>query len=415
MPRVLVVGAGVGGLTAALALHRSGLNVRVVEAASCVAPIGVGLNILPNAVRELAALGLLDKLAESAVATKQLAFYNRYGDLIWQEPRGLDAGYRWPQFSIHRGDLVRVLLDAVRARLGADAVITGARLASHTDGPNGPVVARLAHPDGRRTTLEADVLVGADGIHSTVRAALYPDEGPPPWNGLVMWRGTTWGQPFLTGSSMIVTGDDVRRVVLYPVRRDPASGRVLINWVAAAPSTTVPDAAPSPRKRVPVSAAMAEFGDWRFPWLDIGGVLAATKEVFEYPMLDRDPLSRWSVGRTTLLGDAAHPMYPAGSNGATQAVVDACALADALSQHSPATAALAEYERIRRPVTTEIQTSNRRMGPEVVITMAHQRAPNGFTDIDEVISPAELAGISARYASTGRFDIDTVNSKGCAS
>ncbi|GLW06926.1 flavin-dependent oxidoreductase [Microtetraspora sp. NBRC 13810] len=410
MPRILIAGAGIGGLTTALSLHAHGIgNVRVVEAAPAIRTAGVGLNLLPNAVRELAALDLSETLAAQGVSARRLAFYNRHGQLIWQEPRGLAAGHRWPQLSVHRADLLATLAAAVRNRLGAAALRTGARLTGCAPTAGGRVRAELAHPAGPPTVTEADILIGADGIRSTVRAALYPGEGPPPGNGMVMWRGTTWGEPFLTGDTMIVTGDDVRRVVLYPIRRDPSSGRVQINWVAARPARS--PGRDDWNRGVPGSAVLAHFGDWRFDWLDIPAVLAAATEVYEYPMVDRDPLPRWTFGRMTLLGDAAHAMYPMGSNGATQAIVDAAVLARAVATHGDAAAALAAYENARRPPMTRLQASNRRMGPEIVISMAHRRAPDGFADVHDVIPAAELAAISARYAAAGGFDVDTVNNR----
>lgn len=404
--RVLIAGAGIGGLAAALSLHRAGVDeIVVLEAAERIEPIGVGLNILPNATRVLDELGVLDPLSTKAVRTSELCYYNCHGDLVWSEPRGVAAGYHWPQLSVHRGDLQRELLAAVRERLGAQTVMTGAAVIGVTVGERHSGV-DVAHADGTRTALTGDVVIGADGIDSAVRAALYPDEGAAQANGVVMWRGTSRVPPFLDGTTMIVSGDDTRRIVLYPIRRTD-SGDVMVNWVAAQPAPG--GVVPRPGRPGDLVRFHDTFDAWRFDWLDIPGIISAADELWEYPMLDRNPLPRWTFGRVTLLGDAAHAMYPMGSNGATQAIVDARALADALAGHDCVEDALRAYETARRPVTTQLQISNRHMGPESVITIAHQRAPHGFSDVGEVFTPQELAAISRQYARTGRFDIDSVN------
>ncbi|MCF6469669.1 flavin-dependent oxidoreductase [Nonomuraea sp. MG754425] len=374
--RIVIAGAGIGGLTAALSLHAAGFaDVTVHEAVRELRPLGVGINLLPHAVRELTELGLADRLAAIGVATAELAYFNRYGAPIWSEPRGLGAGYAWPQYSVHRGRLQMLLLETVLDRLGPDAVRTGSRIT----GPG-----------------TEDLLIGADGINSAVRAHLYPGEGPPPWNGLVLWRGTTYGEPFLTGRSMIMAGDGTRKFVAYPIE---TGGRTLINWIAERPlDGRAPERGDWNRPADPVEVA-GHFAGWRFDWLDVPGLIAGAASAYEYPMVDRDPLPRWTEGNRTLLGDAAHAMYPIGSNGASQAVIDARVLAWALARGD-----LAAYERLRRPATTALQRSNREMGPEVVLKLAHERAPGGFDDIEQVIPYAERAEIAASYKRTAGFD-----------
>ncbi|MEU8057719.1 flavin-dependent oxidoreductase [Microbispora bryophytorum] len=374
--RIVIAGAGIGGLTAALSLHAAGFeDVTVHEAASEIRPLGVGINILPHAVRELTELGLAGRLAEIGVATAELAYFNRYGTPIWSEPRGLGAGYAWPQYSVHRGTLQMLLLEAVVERLGPDAVRTGSRITSPGD---------------------EDLLIGADGIHSAVRAHLYPGEGPPPWNGLVLWRGVTFGEPFLTGRSMIMAGDGTQKFVAYPIE---TGERTLINWIAERPL----DGEAADRGDWNRPADLAEIGrhfaGWRFDWLDVPGIIAGAETAYEYPMVDRDPLPRWTFGDVTLLGDAAHAMYPIGSNGASQAIIDARVLAWALARGD-----LAAYEETRRPATTALQLSNREMGPEVVMKLAHERAPGGFDDVEQVIPHTERAEIAASYKRTAGFD-----------
>ncbi|WP_328791380.1 MULTISPECIES: FAD-dependent monooxygenase [unclassified Streptomyces] len=406
--RIVLVGAGIGGLATAMSLHAAGFeDVTVFEAAPRLGAQGFGLNILPNAVRELAELGLLDELRQHGLQARELLMCTPRGDLVWREDRGLSAGYGWPQISMSRARLVEVLAAEVRRRLGGGAIVTGARLVG-LDGARGAFV----HEDGARRTVEADVLVGADGIHSAVRAAFYPAEGPPRTNGMTLLRGTTWGSGFLSGASMTVLGDDRRRFVLYPMDRG-AGDRSLINWVAAVPEPTVGAGCPPPRESVSGMREflLREFGGWRPPDLDLVRVIRDTERIHRYPMIDRDPVPRWTFGRVTLLGDAAHAMYPAGSNGATQAIVDARVLAWHLASHSDAGDALRAYEDERLPQMTELQRINRSMGPERVLTLAHQRAPRGFERIGDVFGEEELAEISRSYAVTGRFDRDRVNSR----
>ncbi|MFI6509535.1 flavin-dependent oxidoreductase [Streptosporangium sp. NPDC050855] len=395
--RVVIAGGGIGGLATALSLHAAGFeDVVVHEAAERIRPLGVGINLLPHAVRELTELGLADRLAGTGVATAELAYFNRYGTPIWSEPRGIDAGYAWPQYSVHRGRLQMLLLEAVTERLGPRAVRTGSRVTfTGTGTPRAGTDEVPIGPD--------DLLVGADGIRSAVRAHLFPGEGPPPWNGLLLWRGTTYGEPFLTGRSMIMAGDGTQKFVAYPI----ATGeRTLINWIAERP---VDGAASGPadwnRPADPARIA-AHFADWRFDWLDVPGIITGAEAAYEYPMVDRDPLPYWTAGNVTLLGDAAHAMYPIGSNGASQAIVDARVLAHFLARGD-----LAAYEATRRPVTTALQLSNRRMGPEVVMKLAHDRAPDGFDDVESVIPFAERAEIAASYKRTAGFDPVSLNER----
>ncbi|MEN3537198.1 flavin-dependent oxidoreductase [Microbispora sp. ZYX-F-249] len=413
--KIVIAGAGIGGLTAALSLHAVGLtDVTLLEAATTIEPIGVGLNILPNAVRELDELGLGDRLLGVAMATGSLSYYNRFGQLIWNEPRGKAAGHRWPQLSIHRGRLQAVLLDAVLERLGPGAVVAGSRVTGFENRPDGTVEIEVAHQvSGAVSHVTADVLIGADGIHSGVRAAMYPGEGPPRWNRLIVWRGSTWAGPFLDGRTMVIAGDARRRAVVYPLTRpEGPSERVLMNWAVArrAGDDEFPDRADWNRPVDP-ERFLAGFDDLRFGWLDVPALIRSGQEALEYPMVDRDPLPAWTSGRATLLGDAAHAMHPMGSNGATQSIVDGRVLAAALAGHDDIGAALAAYENERRPRTTALQEASRRMGPEVVIDIADQRAPDGFDSIDAVIPPDELARISAGYAQLAGSDPEMVNAR----
>ncbi|MFJ3580866.1 FAD-dependent monooxygenase [Streptomyces sp. NPDC090127] len=412
---IVVAGGGIAGLTAALALQAAGFDrVTVVESVRESRPVGAGLNLMPPAVRELDALGLLPRLEAGALRTRELRYYHRSGGLISRQPRGLGAGYRWPQLSIHRAHLQAVLAEAVRERLGAAALVTGVRVTGVEPLPDGRPRIQLVHRDGAvrgRASLEPDVLVGADGIRSAVRASLNPGEGAPPWNGTLIWRGVSRMPARSVGGFMLIAGDDRQKAVVYPM--SPPSGpfrEVLVNWALARPAEAADERHLGDWNRpVPVDTFLHHYEGWEFAGVSVPEVLRAATTAHEYPMVDREPLARWTHGRTTLIGDAAHAMYPVGSNGASQSILDARALAHSLALHRDPTEALAAYEAARRPVTTELQRANRRFGPEVVINLAHQRAPQGFTDIHQVIPAAELADIAARYAATGAADPVQVN------
>ena len=414
--RVAIAGGGIGGLALALQCQARGIECVVFEAAEKIEPLGVGINLLPHSVRILAALGLLDELLATGIETAELAFFNRHGQAIWREPRGLAAGYDYPQVSIHRGELHMLLYREAVRHLGADRVLTGHSIKRFEIG--GAATPANAVLENRRTgeevaAVEADLIVAADGIHSTVRAAFFPDEGLPKYSGRVLWRGTCIAPPFLTGRSMMQAGHATQKAVVYPISRRvfEDTGNNLTNWIMelAVPGDTPPrqDWA----KQVDKSVFAAPFAGWKWDWLDVPSLIAGGGPAWEYPMCDRDPLPRWSHGRVTLLGDAAHPMYPIGSNGAAQAILDTESLASALVTENTVEGALARYEAERREATGNIILANRGNGPDQVMQLAEERAPGGFTDIHDVIPQAELEAISARYKQTAGFAKAQVNTR----
>jgi 2-polyprenyl-6-methoxyphenol hydroxylase-like FAD-dependent oxidoreductase len=411
-PNILVIGAGPAGLTAALHLHRRGFDVTVFESVPAIRPLGVGLNLLPHAVRELTILGLDEKLAAISIPTAELSYHNRFGQLIWREPRGLNAGYHWPQYSVHRGRLQMLLLEAAQERLGKDKVRTGLHLESFAQDAAGVTARFIDRAIGQPASeAQGDVLIGAEGIHSVVRRAFYPREGSPPFSGRMLWRAVTEARPFLTGRSMVMVGHADQKFVAYPICPDAAArGRSLINWVAEL--RVGGDQAPIPRdwnRHADKAQFAPAFKNWRFNWLDVLALIEGAETVYEFPMVDRDPVPRWSHGRVTLLGDAAHPMYPIGSNGASQGILDAAALADALANEPDPVAALKRYEAARLEPTARIVRTNRQHGPEVVMQIAEERAPGGFKDVNAVFAPNELEEIASRYKAIAGFDRDKLN------
>lgn len=347
---ILISGGGIGGLCAALALHARGHEVTLCEASAEPRPLGVGINVLPHAVEVLAELGLLEALRAMAVETSALVFANRHGQEIYRDARGLAGGYSHPQFSVHRGELQMLLWRTARERLGAARIHAGERIVAARE-QDGAAMAEIVHADGTRSERRAELLIGADGIHSALRRQFHPDEGPPRWNGMMMWRGTSWARPFLDGRTMVQAGHRRAKFVVYPIAPPRADGLQLINWICdrrlredGIGGGLVAPGREDWSKPGTLDDLLPTFGDWRFDWLDVPGLIRGATQLFEWPMVDRDPLPRWRQGSITLLGDAAHPMYPIGSNGATQAMLDARCLAQALERHEALDAALAAYE-----------------------------------------------------------------------
>ena len=416
--KALVAGGGIGGLVAALALHRAGFDVKVFEAAREVRALGVGINLQPSSVLVLKELGLQPALAVTGIETAELIYVNKFGQRIWQEPRGLAAGYLVPQYSIHRGELHMILYRAALERIGADAIHTGHVLTGFEQDEQGVTAGFTDRDTGAAlSTFRGDLLVAADGIHSAARRLFYPREGLPKFSGRMLWRACTEAQPYLTGRSMAWAGHADQKFVAYPISAEAsARGRSLINWIAELRVRAVDDPDQTPpssdwNRKVDKSLFSGPFQGWNFGWLDVPDLIARADAVYEFPMVDRDPLPRWTHGRVTLLGDAAHPMYPIGSNGASQAILDARELAEQLLVGESVPASLQRYEEIRRPVTAAIVHANRGQGPDYVMQLAEQRAPNGFRHIYEVIPARELEQIASAYKQTAGFDRDTVNAR----
>ena len=389
LDEILIVGGGIGGLTLALELHRRGMPCRVFEAAPEIKPVGVGINLLPHATKLLGELELVPRLAAVAVETAEAAFFNRFGQLIYREPLGKRAGYDWPQLSIHRGELQKVLVEAFKERIGPDRLHLGA----HCTGFEGSA---LRFKDGN--SISGKAIVGCDGIHSVIRKQLHPQDGEPRYSGVNMWRGVTRGKPVLTGASMIRAGWlATGKLVLYPIRDNvDGQGNQLLNWVweIETPEYKRWDW----NRRASVEDFIQDAEDWHFDWLDVPAMFRAADQVLEYPMVDKDPLPAWSFGRVTLLGDAAHPMYPRGSNGGGQAIVDAQVLASCISEFSDMEEALKAYESKRLTPTASVVLANRREPPDVILREIYERTGDKpFDRIESVISAAELTAITDRY------------------
>ncbi len=410
----MIIGGGIGGLTAALSLHAAGYEVDVFESVPELRPLGVGINLLPHAVRELDELGLQGELLEMGVRTSQLSYHTKRGEQIWAEPRGMAAGYRWPQISIHRGQLQMTLLRTAIERIGADHIHLDHHVAEFSPVDGGVEASFISRSTGEaKGTRRARLLIGADGIHSVIRHQLYPNQGGPKWNGAIMWRGVAEGRPFLDGRSMIMAGHANQKFVAYPLADPAPDGTQPLNFVAEIRFfDTELDDREDWNKPGNIDDVLPAFKNWDFGWLDAPGLIAAAPEMFVYPMIDRDPLDQWSFGPVTLLGDAAHPMYPIGSNGASQAILDARVLTGCLlSSPDDPEAALVTYDEVRRPATAKIVLSNRGQGPEEAMQLVEDRAPDGFERLDDVISDDELTAIADKYKAIAGFAIAELNSR----
>ncbi len=406
--KALIIGGGIGGLVTAMELARIGVEPVVFESVREIKPLGVGINVQPHSVRRLDELGLMEALLDLGVATSEQAFFNHLGQHICTEPRGLAAGAKWPQISIHRGQMQLALLEIARERIGASNIRLGHHLQNFESAAGEGVIAHfIDRNSGAALGAErGDLLIGADGIHSRVRETFYPDEGPAVWNGAIIFRASTDTPQFLGGRAQFMVGGR-QTVIGYPMSKSYFDrGRSLTNWAAR---FFVDASQGFPRedwnKRGDLEDFLPRYAKWRFDWMDFPALFKGAEAVFEFPMVDRDPLPRWTHGRATLLGDAAHPMYPLGSNGASQAILDAGELAIRLGASADIDEALRAYDEERRPKTAEIVRQNRAGGPERIVTMVEQRAPDGFASIEEVMPRAEIRAIMDSYKAITSFDL----------
>jgi 2-polyprenyl-6-methoxyphenol hydroxylase-like FAD-dependent oxidoreductase len=406
--RVVVAGAGIGGLATALSLAEIGADVDVYESVREVRALGVGINLLPHAVRELDAMGLMEASRDRSVAPETLVYCSHRGQEIWREARGLAAGYPWPQLSIHRGVLQKVLLDAFGARVGKEHLhLDHALVRVDADGAHAEATF-VVGADGREVVQDADAVVGCEGIHSAARAQRYPDEGPPRWNGALLWRGLAEMEPVLDGRTMVWAGHRDQKFVGYPIT-DLPDGRQTFNFIAELrrPGSALGTDEDWNRPGV-LDDFLPAFEGWSFDWLDVPAIIRRSPGTYLFPMVDRDPVDRWTFGSTTLLGDAAHPMYPIGSNGASQAILDARVLAGCLRAEPDVARAFERYERTRLPATSAIVRANRGLGPELPMQMVYERAPDGFDDVDAVITREEIDEVTESYRTTAGFALSAL-------
>ena len=409
---ILIAGGGIAGLVMGLTLHQIGVPFHIFEAVRTPKPLGVGINLQPTAVRELMELGLGETLDSVGIRTQDYGFYTKTGVEIWTEPRGLEAGYNWPQYSVHRGQLQIALYDAVIARCGPQSISNGCRLTGFEQTGRG--VAAIIDSNQAQTRVEGSMLIGADGIHSAVRGQMYPDESAPVWGGAIMWRGTSLVRPFLSGASMILAGKDTQRFVSYPITQtDPNTGLATINWIA---EKTVDPASHISKedwnKEVGIDLFIHDFEDLKFDWLDVPAMIRAATQVYEYPMVDLEPVDLWTDGCATLIGDAAHATYPVGSSGASQAILDARILGAAILKHGAGTQAAMIYEEQVRPMANRVTIANRGSGgPDAIMQMAEDRCDGDFSRLDTALSYSERGAHALAFKKLAGLSVEGINGR----
>jgi 5-methylphenazine-1-carboxylate 1-monooxygenase len=403
---ILIAGSGIAGLTLGLTLHQLKLPFRLYEAVPELKPLGLGVNLQPNAVRELFDLGLEHQLDAIGVRTRQYGFYTRTGLPIWEEPRGLAAGYNWPQFSVHRGRLQQMLQRVLIERAGPDILVNGIRVIGFSNHARG-VTARFDNV----TSADGKLLIACDGIHSNIRAQMFTNEGPPIWNGVILWRAMSRVKPFFGGGAMALCGNNHIRFVAYPISApDPETGLCDLNWIAEKRfDPNIRHNKEDWNRVVDRSIFAPSFKDWTFDWLDVPRVIASAEQVFEYPLIDRDPVDHWTEGNVTLIGDAAHATYPVGSNGASQAIVDARVIGAMLLKHGVNAAALQAYEAQLRPRMEKVILANRGSGPDAVMQLVEDRCQGDFSQMHRLVPQVELAEHAAHYKRLAGFSIADLN------
>jgi 2-polyprenyl-6-methoxyphenol hydroxylase-like FAD-dependent oxidoreductase len=409
---VIIAGGGIGGLATALTLHQIGVPCIVYEAVRDMRPLGVGINMQPNAVRELYDLGIAEQdLDRVGLPAKEWALVGLNGNDIYSEPRGMLAGYSWPQYAVHRGRFHMLLYETLVERIGPDAVRLGCRVAGYRKNADGSVTARIEHADGTTSSAEGTLLIGADGIHSAVRAQMHPDQPPIHWGGAIMWRGTTWAKPIRSGSSFVGLGTHRHRMVFYPISHpDPKTGLSMINWIAEVTMDSSEGWKQSGWfRQVSIDDFAHHFDNWVWDWLAVPALLRQADGAFENPMIDRDPVPTWQDGPVALLGDAAHPMYPTGSNGGSQAIVDARVLGAVMVEHGVTPEALAAYDAKLCGPISQVVLRNRGAGPFGLLNMVDERCGGTFDNIDDVIPPEERAAFMASYKAAAGFAIEQLN------
>lgn len=409
--RVLISGGGIGGFSLALTLHQIGVECVVFESVRDLKPLGVGINLQPNAVRELFDLGFTPPDMDAfGVPAKEWALVGLNGKEIYAEARGTDAGYHWPQYAAHRGQFHMALYRRFVELAGQQAVRLGSRAKGYDTNPDGSVTL-IYEKDGQDLRETGTLLIGADGIHSAIRAQMHPAQPPIHWGGAVMWRGTSWAKPVRTGSSFIGLGTHEQRMVIYPISHpDPQSGLALVNWIA---EVTYDD--PSAHetmgwfRQVGLDDFLHHFEDWTFDWLDVPALIKGSDSAYENPMIDRDPVSTWVDGPVALMGDAAHAMYPTGSNGASQAIIDARIIGAKFLEHGVNADALAAFNDAVCGPISQLILRNRGAGPFGLLNMVNDRCGGEFDDIEAIIPQAERNDFMAKYKSAAGFARDTLN------
>jgi 2-polyprenyl-6-methoxyphenol hydroxylase-like FAD-dependent oxidoreductase len=396
---IAIIGAGPAGLAAALRLHQKGFRPKIYESVSVLKPLGVGIDIKVYGTKEITELGLLDEFERISVEARDSLFYTRHGQFIYGEKCGKYMGYEHAQRFVHRGDFQMMLYDAVVKRLGPDAVVQGARCVGFEQDSTGVSIFLEQGHGGPRSTARADILIGVDGIKSVVRDQLHPNFARTHYSGITLWRGVTVMKPYHNGGANLHLGDPIAQgsLIVYPIRNNcDGQGNALINWVIE--QNGRPEMTEDWNHEVKVDEIAHMFDECKLDFLDVGQMIRNARQVFLFPLVDHDPLPQWSFDRVTLLGDAAHAMYPRGGNGVCQALVDARVIAEKLSTVADPIEALRQYEAARRETANKLVLANRKAGPEIVRRIVEERSGGQpFDDIEKILPRAECEAIFMEY------------------
>ena len=409
--KVIIGGGGIGGLTLGLTLNQIGVPFVILETSPKMLPLGVGINIQPNAVRELFELGLTsESLNKIGVPAKEWALVGLNGREVYAEARGLDAGYHWPQYAAHRGELLMLLYRTLLERAGPRSIILDTKVDGYTKQANGKVKVSASRADGSTFQDSGSLLIGADGIHSAIRAQMHPNQAPIHWGGAVMWRGTVRAKPLRSGSSFVGLGTHRHRMVIYPISKPESDGKALINWIA---EVTMDSAEGWPEdswfKEVPIETFAHHFEEFRYDWLDVPSLLKKADCGYMNPMIDRDPVSTWIDGPVALMGDAAHAMYPTGSNGASQAIIDARVLGAAMLERGITPDAIKHYDDQLCSKVSDLVLRNRSAGPFGLLNILNDRCGGIFEDIETIIPLKERTEFMSKYKAAAGFAIESLN------
>jgi 2-polyprenyl-6-methoxyphenol hydroxylase-like FAD-dependent oxidoreductase len=408
MNEVIIVGAGICGLSLALNLHRRNVACRVYERAPEISELGVGITLLPHGMREFTVLGLGAELEAAGIENRESCFFNRFGQLIYREPRGKFAGYPYPEVGIHRGRLQMILYRAALARLGPERIKTDHQCVGVTQDEASATAFLQDSSGAAREPATGSVVIACDGINSSVRKQFYPDEAVA-FSGINTWRGVTRRRPILDGRSYLRIGSILTgKMVIYPIVDDvDGEGRQLINWMAEIKRDTFEKNDWNKPGRLEDFHSI--YADWKFDWLDVSALIRDADQILEYPMVDKDPVERWTFGRVTFAGDAAHPMYPRGSNGSAQAAIDARTLADLLCSEGDPRAALRAYEAARLPATARVVRTNREHPPDFINIKVEQLVGDRpFDDLDRYVTQEQLRALSEDYKRIAGFALANV-------
>ena len=444
---IAICGGGIAGMAFVLSLHDAGFhNIDIYESVSTISEVGVGINIQPSAVRELIELGLGEELSKTGIPTREIIYHHINGQEIFREPRGKAAGYKWPQYSIHRGKLLGILHAAVVERLGEERIHTGYKAIDcgqitttgegvdnnvswatfkvikdnenkKKEGNAGAASEREKEQNKTTKTIEADLIVGCDGVHSNIRKAL-TNEDAPRWTGIVMLRGLTKMKPFFTGCSMTIIGLIEREMVIYPISKEVEDeGESLVNWVAL--KQVGKEKVKSLQEKWSIEVenideAIKPFEHFQYDFIDVPNMIRSAEKVYQYPMIDRQPLDSWVYGNITLLGDAAHPMIPIGANGATQAIIDGRVLASELYHKKDISSALKAYDEKHREAVNNIVKANREESETTFLEIIHNHCPDMNCkeyNFNDILTEEDLKKISKTYKDVAGFNPETLNNR----